>query len=564
MSRRRPSAATADALGLVESTPYAGLAALFTHAFLTVAFLVFINASSPFVLRTTLAARVPAGASGSATSRLLLADELTALSLYLPIGALSDSAEWGLKRCTVAGYVVVAAALAAYVRAPSLNWLIAARVVFAVGGSTLVTTMSALLLQMSAIPDEVVYGTTSPPLGSVGSAPTEESRLLNDSARRTGATTSSSTWGSARSFRKSSRSAGVLAFAGGLGAVVAVFGFLRLPTLFARLSPAGDADSPEALRFGLRATFHTLAAIAILQAGFLACALPATAAGAAFEQREGPERSFKAAMRETGAKLIRGFKLGAQDGNIAVGYASSFASRAQTTVTNAFLPLLIERYFSKYHLCDVEPTNPLGSPTQVLDRDSCRRAYLLASALTGVVQLLSLVLSPVVGYAASSSSLMATTTTPMTIRAARHPQAAVLGLASLIGAVSFVGYSALPHDGDPRSGLAWVYATGVGIAQAAGVVLSLALVTTGRGIVVSSTGGAGAGAAAAAADPAIRGREIAGTLSGAYGFSGGLGILVVGASAGFGFDQWPGAPFALMAAIDLVVVVGAAMLYRRS
>lgn len=166
-------------------------------------------------------------------------------------------------------------------------------------------------------------------------------------------------------------------------------------------------------------------------------------------------------------------------------------------MTNAFLPLLIERvshsvlanelmllltrrslgfkqYFSKHHLCDVSADDPL-----VGGRDSCRRAYILASALTGSVQLLSLVLSPLIGYAASSSA---------SSRRTRHPQAALLGGASLLGAVAFVGYSALPNDGDPRSGWTWLYAVGVGFAQAAGVVLSLALVTTGRGIVTARSG----------------------------------------------------------------------------
>ncbi|GAA5985695.1 hypothetical protein JCM10908_007076 [Rhodotorula pacifica] len=530
MSRRRSSVATAEALGLTGSTSYVCLAALFTHALLTVAFLVFINAASPFVI-TSLPRRLPPDAIGSATSRLLLADELTALSLYLPVGALVDSAEWGLKRCAIAGYGIAAVALVAYTRAPGLRWLIVARIVFAVGGSTLVTTMSALLLNMSAVPDpdssRDTTTATSPPCAD---EQTETSRLLNNPRR--GSTSSTV---SAKSFSKSSRSAGILAFAGGTGAVIAVFGFLRLPTVLARFSPEADASSPAALRFGLQTTFHLLAALAILQAIFLACALPPSASSNP-ESRDG--RPFKVAVREVGNKLVEGFRLGAKDGNIALGYASSFASRAQTTVTNAFLPLLIERYFSKYHLCDTPPDSLL--PPRV-DRDSCRRAYILASALTGIVQLLSLVLSPLVGYLASS---------PTTSRLTRHPHAALLGSASLVGVVAFVGYSTLPRDGDPRSGLTWVYASGVGVAQAAGVVLSLALVTTGRGRIV-------------AADSARR-AEIAGTLSGAYGFSGGLGILFVGASAGFLFDKWPGAPFALMGVIDLLVAISATVLYRRS
>lgn len=126
--RRRSSAATADALGLVESTSYLRLIALFLHALLTVAYLVWINASGPFLLSTLES--LPEDSVGSATSRLLLADEATALALYLPVGTLSDW--WGLRRNAVAAYGLVAAALVAYVRAPTLAWLTAVRVVFAV------------------------------------------------------------------------------------------------------------------------------------------------------------------------------------------------------------------------------------------------------------------------------------------------------------------------------------------------------------------------------------------------------------------------------------------------
>lgn len=268
-----------------------------------------------------------------------------------------------------------------------------------------------------------------------------------------------------------------------------MFGFLRLPLLFARLDASSDPDSPDALRYGLRATFHLLAVVALVQAVFLAFALPAAEAES-FEPDEA--LPVAVALRQAAAKLVEGFRLGGKDGNIALGFASSFASRAQTTVTNAFLPLLIERYFSKYHLCDASLDQSLPQN----GRQSCRKAYLLASALTGVVQLLSLVLSPLVGFIASSESLS---------RRTRHPQACLLAIACMIGATAFLGLSRLPHDGDPRSPLTWISASGIGVAQAAGVVLSLALVTTGRGIISAEQDG----------------REVAGALSGAYSLSGG-------------------------------------------
>ena len=120
-----------------------------------------------------------------------------------------------------------------------------------------------------------------------------------------------------------------------------------------------------------------------------------------------------------------------------------------------------------------------------------------SSILTGVVQLLALVLSPLVGLVSSSIRLSAS-----------HPQALALAVAFAFGAASFVGFALLPGGGDPRAGVSWLYVVGLGVAQAAGVVLSLALVTTGRGTVVAKEG-----------------REVAGALSGAYGLSGGASAL---------------------------------------
>lgn len=126
-----------------------------------------------------------------------------------------------------------------------------------------------------------------------------------------------------------------------------------------------------------------------------------------------------------------------------------------------------------------------------------------SSILTGVVQLLALVLSPLVGLVSSSTRLSTS-----------HPQALALAVAFAFGAASFVGFALLPGGGDPRAGVSWLYVVGLGVAQAAGVVLSLALVTTGRGTFVAKEG-----------------REVAGALSGAYGLSGGASALSLPAPA---------------------------------
>jgi hypothetical protein len=142
--------------------------------------------------------------------------------------------------------------------------------------------------------------------------------------------------------------------------------------------------------------------------------------------------------------------------------------------------------------------------------------------------------------------------------------------------------------------VSWVYVVGLGVAQAAGVVLSLSLVTSGSGTLAAEEG-----------------KEVGGTLAGSYALSGGalsaffpsfrqsdanspsfstlqflslhhlplalllyslcssfhrtgLGILIIGGSAGFLFDKFAGAPFLLMAVVDGFVALSSAVLWYRS
>ncbi|GAA5850443.1 hypothetical protein JCM9279_001418 [Rhodotorula babjevae] len=456
-------------LGLSPDTRPSALVALISNSALVVCWLVLINAVSPFVLSSLL--NVPAARAGAITGRLLAADELTALALYLPAGALGD--RLGVKWVAVFGHAVVGCAFVAYASARSVGELVAARVLFAVGGGSLVTTMSSMMATMSAVPDECAAS------DEPEDEPAERRRLISSSARR-GSTVSTA------SLRRHepARLAGVLGFSSGLGALIAVFGFLRLPTFLASL--AVDPDSPSTLEQALRQTLYLAAGLAVLEGILLAALLPGA----------GPRSS------------------------------GSSASRAQAIVVTAYIPLLVNRFFLDHDLCD---SSTLASSTH----DSCRGAYVRSSILTGVVQLLALLLSPLVGLVSSSTRLSTS-----------NPQALALALAFFVGAASFVGFSLLS---DPRAPVSWLYVVGLGVAQAAGVVLSLALVTTGRGTVVAKEG-----------------REVAGALSGAYGLSGGLGILAVGSGAGFLFDRLPGAPFLAVGAVDALVAVGAVALWLRA
>lgn len=166
------------------------------------------------------------------------------------------------------------------------------------------------------------------------------------------------------------------------------------------------------------------------------------------------------------------------------------------------------------------------------------------------MQLVSLLGSPLVGYLSSHVS-----------------QPLVLGLTSILGTASFAGFAYLPRGGDPRSGIVWLYAVGMGLGQIGGIVISLALVAKGRGKIVASEG-----------------KEVGGVLSAAYSFCGGelhfcnlcsttlisfcsptgIGILVLGKLSGSLFDHWVGWPFLLVALVNAVVIVASLGVWWRN
>ncbi|GAA5998949.1 uncharacterized protein JCM10292_005816 [Rhodotorula paludigena] len=541
-------------LGLSPGVSVAVLCAVLSNALLSVSYLVLVNAASPFVLSALVA--VPAHEQGRATGTLLLADELTALALYLPAGALAD--ERGVKAVAVAGHAVVATALVAYVQARTEAQLVAARVLFAIGGSSLVTTLSAIFSSLSAIPA----------LPAVDTSPEDDERapLLTAAGPQPRARSDSSA--SVLRRHESARMAGVLGFASGVGALLAVFGFLRLPTLLPPLlARAGESPADDAVQArALRVTFYLVAALALVEAALLAVALPPStrratsdnsgAHGACVEAGEGESairaEGAKSKLQKGAKRLVEGFRLAGQSGDVALGYAASFASRAQSIVVTAYIPLLVTGYFSSHDLCSPAALFALGSPSNPT-RDSCRGAYILASILTGSIQLLSLLLSPLIGIVSARASPPSPTSasaidTPTLAAQAQHPQAFSLALSLLLGSPSFLLFPFLPLALSTSSPLTWLAIAGMGVAQAAGIVLSLALVTTGRGVLK-------------AREPE---RECAGALSGAFGLSGGLGILLVGSLAGFLFDRWAPAPFVLVGVVDSLVAVGAAVLWLRA
>ncbi|GAA5834210.1 hypothetical protein JCM3766R1_004490 [Sporobolomyces carnicolor] len=466
-----------------------------SSAAVSISLLVFISASTPFVLSSLL--DVPAGRTGDITGSLILADELTALALYLPVGGLCD--RYGVKYVASGGYVITAVALVLYVQCASVWELILVRILFAAGAASLVATISAILSSLSRVPDLR--------LNLNDSEISERSPLLSEGNETP---------------NKSGRLAGMLGFSSGVGALVSVFGYLRLPNFLSRFL---TSPSPDPLARALALTYYLVAGLAVLEGAFVFCALPSRSQHPSSGPGATPTRGYRVALRRLASSLGKGFTVAKGNRDVSLALFTSFATRAQAVVVTAMIPLLVNRYYLGHDLCHPAPT--LAIP-DMPNKHSCKQAYVLASILTGIVQLVTLLVSPLVGFVASS---------PLLSRKSRNPQAVVLAVAFLLGTVASTGFGFLP-GGDPRQHVVVVFVLGLGIAQAAGTVVSLALVTKGRGTVV-----------------AHEGKEVGGR----------LGILLIGSTGGILFDRVnSSAPFLLLAVVNLVVAVSAVRVYFSS
>ncbi|SGY17755.1 BQ5605_C015g07878 [Microbotryum silenes-dioicae] len=513
-------------LGLDRSVRPINAVALASSTLLSITLLVFLNASQPFLLDLL---DVPN--AGRMTGQLVLADELVALGCYSVWGFISDRI--GVRWVAVAGHALCGVALVAYVNVP-LSVLIIARMLFAVGASALVTALSAALSSMTALPEsesesecESDIGTgqdgdvrTSSPHGHSQPRSSNQRELSNEHSRLLATSSEQATTSAAN---KSARFAGLLGFSSGLGALLAVFVLLPLPAqISARFANVS-------LRAALRYTYYLTAALAFVESLFLIVGLNRPSTVAPIKSRE---RQANSTLRDKSIATLKEMSLGVriarQEPRIALGYLTSFTSRASATIVTGFIPLLINHYFVSNGLCST-PSSALDVPTPSNPPfEVCRRALILASILTGVVQLVSLLCSPLVGFLASSLSFTL-----------------LLALTSTLGTVAFIGWSFLPHHGDPRGPMPIVYAILAGISQIGGIVISLALVAQARGTLVQK-----------------QGKEVAGVIAAAYSVSGGLGILLVGTSAGWLFDAWKGAPFAIVAVVNGVTAVGALIVWR--
>ncbi|KAI3336684.1 hypothetical protein HD806DRAFT_474461 [Xylariaceae sp. AK1471] len=384
--------------------------------------------------------------------------------------------------------------------------------------------------------------------------------------------------------RKPSALAGYVGLFTGCGALVALVLFLPLPAQFSKKEGVTPAQA-------ITDSFYVVSAVALVVAIFVFFGLR----GLKGEEGKGwrmllglkdqdSSTGRAGIIQDTAASdrkrarvgkplpyhhlLLSSLRLGTTDPHIALGYLGGFVARASTVAISLFVPLYVNAYFISHGFCQGSPNDP--SPD--LKRE-CRAAYVLASALSGVAQLIALLCAPVFGY--------------VNARRYRGVNVGVLVATSL----GVVGYSVFPRlaspefkDVDGRGGSAVVFlvVSLLGVSQIGAIVCSLG--SLGRGVLgedvivgsssASTVGGADERGEGLNVDggesETLLGRttttrkggekvsrvQLKGSIAGVYSWCGGAAILLLTKLGGYLFDVLStGAPFYMMTVFNAVLLV---------
>ncbi|PLW26265.1 hypothetical protein PCANC_20213 [Puccinia coronata f. sp. avenae] len=499
-------------LGLAPDVRPTNVVAYLGSSLVSVSSLVFISASTSFVLSAVI--HLPVDRLGRTNGALILLDELVALPAVLVWGRLADI--YGYRAITVIGHLAVAIALSIYIQSRAEYQLFLSRMFLSIGLAALTTMLSTILASMTAsrVPD---------PLPAVCEEPVESADERTDLIPRI----------KKRSLiisQRSSRLSGLIGLTSGLGALFGVFVLLRLPAYFASWS---HAPPRQALEGAVRASFYVASTIAFTTSILMIFGL--CRRGERVWPAKLASSSGSTHWKESIQALTLGFKLIKKHRHLLVAYAAGFAARATTIGVTAYVPVFVNQYYTSTGQCQLE--RPDAPPEEV--KKGCHAAFALASALTGTVQLSALLLSPVVGWLA-----------------AIYPQPRILAVSNMLSAVGFIGFGLLPR---PTHMLAWPLCVLLGLTQITGVVVSLSLCASCRWQLFHSPSARARPTEsaplimahhpyAALSDRAAPWHDISGAIAGVYSLAGGIGILA-GSFGGILSDWAPPLPFFLTAGI---------------
>lgn len=300
----------------------------FIGVLFTISCFVFINSTQSFVLKEFL--NYPTEKLGEATGNLVFFDELLSVLVVAAWGIISDYIGKYLVFCI--GFIIISLALALFTLAANLYpQLLLLRLFFALGGAACSAMMTAVLADIAFEGDRGKFS-------------------------------------------------GLVGLISGIGALVGVFGFLRLPTLL-----------------GLRISYFIVAGISLISGILL------LSSWWSLHTRQQPEveslmNEDTLSMHQSGEKkfqFIQSLKKGilaAKDTKILLGYFSSFLARSDSVSITLFIPLWIYKYYLENNLC--------GTTFALDDTDiknTCHEAYIRSSVLSGVTQVFALIGAPIFG-----------------------------------------------------------------------------------------------------------------------------------------------------------------------
>ncbi|KAJ5085731.1 hypothetical protein N7532_010502 [Penicillium argentinense] len=517
----------------------------------SIAFLVFINSSVSFVVTDLIGLH---DGEGDAVGTLGFADELLALAACPLWGVLSDRI--GVRHVCTVGYAVIAVALVLFVQAKNVYpQLLLGRLLFSIGGSAVSTMVTAVL------------PTVTGKMANASSYRASVSSELTITPERLNGFRSSRDGSGAPGTSPSARLSGFVGLSAGCGALISLGAFLPLPARFEKLG----LSPIEALQ----RSYYLVATVAVLISIFSFIGLrnlpgeedkgwSALWTCQSSQDVDDEDDDLAGPSRLPYWKqLTTAMLLGFRNRSIGLGYVGGFVARASSVGISLFIPLAVNHYYRASGICD-EPHEPTPGSGLGDIKKACPKAYILASILTGVSQLVALIAAPAFGFLTDKS------------RRYNSP----LLVAALVGVVGYLAFGLLPnpqYKAPDGSGGVFAIMALIGISQIGAIVCSLAVLSNGilsvsiddetlQKIYEEQNGEQGEGSGGSAENqPLLAGSinrrlqhlsHLKGSIAGVYSLYGGAGILLLTKVGGLLFDKLSsGTPFYIMALFNGILLV---------
>jgi MFS family permease len=433
-------------LSLTRTTSSLNLWSYVIASLFSISFLVFINAAQGYVLADLL--NVPTEELGNTSGSLAFYDQLLSIVMVYVWGFLSDKFPLQGRRVVFTlGFGFIAIALFLFPNMPNVYpALLIARLIFALGASACTTMLTAILADFAG-----------------------------ESAR--------------------GKLAGFMGAMTGLGAIISLFVFLRLPA-----------------SLGLYTSFYIVGGIAIACMLLTLFGLTPTQAKKDYiqELRITSNRGVIETKRPLHL-LAWDAVVACKDPRVVLGYMGGFLARGDSSSITLFLPLFYAAYYLSNGLCP--STGTPGDEDWI--KENCRDAYLKSSTMGGIAQTVALVSSLAWGFLSDVKKM--------------HRSVSFL-IASIFGAIGYIG---LMFATDPRKSMVYLWIILIGLAEGGMITISLALITDSEYIP----------------------RDSRGSIAGMYSLIGAIGVLVATKVGGILFDIRYALAFAPMGAGHVIACI---------